>query len=205
MRFYLVRHGQTAWNAEQRTQGHEPIGLSERGRRQARLLAERLAAEQIGAIWSSDLPRAMETASAISEATGIAVLPDPDLRERHLGAFQGLTFEQIMDQFPGQWEGVFRGNAQPPGGETRAAVAVRMKRVLARALAEPPADSLVLVSHGGALRAAFAYFLNMSDELAWQFRVDNCGVSIIDTYPEGAIISILNDTCHLNGPDHPAW
>ena len=71
--------------------------------------------------------------------------------------------------------------------------------------ANPPAEHVVIVSHGGALRSAFAHLLGMDDDLAWRLRVDNCSLTIFDNYPEGPIAAMINDTCHLTGDDRPNW
>ncbi len=167
-------------------------------------VAQRLASEPIGAVLSSDLRRAVETAGPIAAAHRIGVTAAPLLRERHLGAFQGLTFDEITRDFAGDWEEVFRSDGRPPGGgETRSEVTGRVSVLLAELLAEPPAPAVVLVGHGGSLRALYAALLGMPDAAAWRFRVDNASLSIFDIYPEGAIAYILNDTCHLEGQCSP--
>src|SRR5262245_31231363 len=90
---HLARHGETEWNASGRIQGHADVGLSERGRAQARALAERFRRSPPARIVSSDLSRAMETATIVSAACGVPVETEPAFREQHLGEWQGITFE----------------------------------------------------------------------------------------------------------------
>jgi broad specificity phosphatase PhoE len=201
MKLICLRHGESVWNAEQRTQGQADIGLSPRGMRQAEAVAARLASVPIGAVLSSDLARAWETALPIAAAHRLTVTPTPALRERHLGAFQGLTFADIMARYPDAWEEVFRGDGRPPGGETRSELSGRVRRFVGELLAAPPAETVVLVGHGGSLRALFAELFGLPPEAAWRFRVDNGALTVFDLYPEGAIANVLNDTCHLDGSD----
>ncbi|MCS6803187.1 MAG: histidine phosphatase family protein [Chloroflexota bacterium] len=205
MKLLCVRHGESVWNAEGRTQGQADVALSERGRQQAAAIAGRLERVPIGAVFSSDLVRAWETALPIAAAHGAPLVPVPALRERHLGAFQGLTFEEIVARFPDLWEAVFRGDGRPPGGETRAEVGARVRCFLRELRAAPPAETVVLVGHGGSLRAAFAELLGLPQEEGWRFRVDNGSLTIFALYPEGAVAEVLNDTCHLDGGRSPEW
>lgn len=99
----LIRHGQTDWNVDGRWQGTLPIGLNDTGRTQAQALAAYLAKRQIGSIYSSDLPRALDTALAIGEAVGVTPQTDARLQEFNLGVFQGLTRQQINQQYPNEW------------------------------------------------------------------------------------------------------
>ena len=95
-RICLVRHGETAWNAERRLQGHIDIPLNPRGLSQAEATARSLAraGERFAALYSSDLQRARQTAEAVARAHGLAATHDARLRERHYGVLQGLTFDE---------------------------------------------------------------------------------------------------------------
>ena len=93
-RFCLVRHGETAWNAEGRLQGQIDIPLNAAGRAQAEATAARLAAHRFDALYSSDLSRALETAAPAATLLGLQTRPTPSLRERQFGGFQGLTHKR---------------------------------------------------------------------------------------------------------------
>ena len=94
-RVLAIRHGETTWNVDTRIQGQLDIGLNDTGRWQAGRLAQALAGEPISAIYASDLGRAFETAQHVARATGVPVIPEPGLRERHFGEFQGLSLIHI--------------------------------------------------------------------------------------------------------------
>jgi broad specificity phosphatase PhoE len=153
---YLARHGETDWNLQQRWQGHTDIALNQTGQAQARVLAEALSSVPLGGIVSSDLVRAHETARIAGECLGLPVAyMDPDLRERSFGVFEGLTREQCVASQPDAWRAWVESQKTPLGGEERTAVAARMVRALERAAATIAGDAPILVvTHGGALRAA---------------------------------------------------
>jgi len=99
-RILAIRHGETAWNADGRVQGHRDIELNERGREQALALAAVLAGEAIDAVYSSDLQRARETAEAFALPAGLTVRTDAQLRERTFGRLEGFTFAEIEQRWP---------------------------------------------------------------------------------------------------------
>ena len=100
-RLYIVRHGETAWNLEQRIQGQLDIPLNDTGRGQAARMAQALAGEGIAAVYSSDLSRAAETAAALAQAAGLPLRTDPSLRERGFGHFEGVTPRRSSTARPG--------------------------------------------------------------------------------------------------------
>jgi broad specificity phosphatase PhoE len=156
---YLVRHGETDWNAEGRWQGHTDQPLNERGRMQARALAERLRGAGLAAVVSSDLLRAHQTAKIVAETLGVAVdYVDPDLRERTIGVFEGLTRADCERLHPEAWAAWVKHKHPPPGAEGHQPLAERVTMAIGRAAARilAPHGPLLLVTHGGAMRAAIA-------------------------------------------------
>ena len=141
----LVRHGETDWNAELRWQGHADPPLNARGREQARALAEQLSGERFDAVYTSDLRRARETADEVAARLGIEPVPLADLREVDVGEWSGLTYAEIEARWPGaeRWH----------VGETPEAMAERVVAAARRIAAEHPDGRVLLVSHGGPIRA----------------------------------------------------
>lgn len=148
----LVRHGETDWNAERRVQGHADPSLNERGREQARVLAQTMNGETFDAVYSSDLRRARETADILVGAAGLPPVLDPDLREAEMGSWSGLTVDDIQHRFPEQWARR-RAGEQGHDGETRAEVAERVLAAMRRIATAHPGGRVLVVSHGGAIRA----------------------------------------------------
>jgi broad specificity phosphatase PhoE len=154
-RLLLWRHGQTAWNAANRVQGQFDVDLSEVGRAQAEAAAPRLAELRPDLIVASDLRRAADTAAALAAITGLDVAYDPRLRERYFGEWQGLTNMEIAARWPEEHE---RWRAGLPmhefGIEDLDEVGKRMADALQDASAAAPGSTIVVASHGAAIRRA---------------------------------------------------
>jgi broad specificity phosphatase PhoE len=161
----LVRHGETDWNLHRRLQGHSDRPLNERGREQARALADELAGDPLDAIYSSDLVRAHETARIVAEARGLEVTALPELRERNFGTWEGLSDDEIRERFPEATDGVLGD------GETREAMARRVFDSLQRIADTHPGGNVLVVSHGGPLRAVLRRCGVDGVE-----RIDNCHI-----------------------------
>ena len=179
----LIRHGETAWNAEKRLQGHLDIALNAEGERQAALLAAALAPERIDHIVSSDLQRARQTAAAIARSRGAAVATDPALRERCYGGFEGLLYSEIAARFPlefAAWQARDVDGVVPPGanrGETFREFFDRVTAAIAAHAAAHPGKTLALVAHGGVLECAYRHALGLSLETPRDFKVLNASVN----------------------------
>jgi uncharacterized phosphatase len=143
----LVRHGETDWNREHRIQGHTDTPLNATGFEQAHALAQSLASTALVAVYASDLARARETAAIVARSHGLGVELDRDLREKNFGSWEGLTDVEVTTRFPharrGRW-----GDA-----ETTEQVEARALAALRRICSRHSAGHVLIVSHGGILRA----------------------------------------------------
>lgn len=196
MRVYLIRHGQTAWNAHGRAQGHTDIELDEEGREQARALGEAARAGRIRAhkVVTSDLVRSAETAKALE---CVNTLTDPRLRERSFGEWEGLPFEEIHRQVPGSGVGAFE--FRPPGGESFQDVWNRVEPVAAELFDEK--DPIAVVTHGGTCAILLAQLLKGTQATPRAFRFGNTGVTELQRRPDGLFTMIrYNDLTHLSSP-----
>ena len=177
---HFIRHGETDWNAGRRVQGHTDVPLSTRGQEQADELAARLADWPIGAIYSSDLRRALDTARPLADRLGLEPVVDPILRERNFGVFEGLQDAEVEAQLddPGAfWRDP---DTRPDEGESRREVWDRVIGFLNRLLEEPPADEIAIVSHGGPIRLAAAYLAQEDvDSMTWR-EVANVSVTTVE-------------------------
>lgn len=187
----LIRHGETAWNAEQRMQGHIDIALNAEGERQAEALADALAGERIDAIVASDLQRARQTAQALGRRTDVAVRTDRALRERCYGAFEGLLYAEIAGRYPAQyaaWQGrdidAVMPDAAPGAGGAyegraeshRAFYARTVGAILAHAHAHR-GQTLALVAHGGVLECAYRAALGLPLGTPRDFPIKNASIN----------------------------
>ncbi|HEX2293621.1 MAG TPA: histidine phosphatase family protein [Gaiellaceae bacterium] len=157
----LARHGESDWNAAGRWQGHADRPLTERGRAQAKVLAERLTETELDAVYSSDLRRASETARIVAEPRGLEVAELPALREVDVGSWSGLTRAEAEERFP---EGFARWIAGAEGwddGETYEELAARVVGALLDTAAGHEGERLLVVSHGGSVRAIHAAALGV--------------------------------------------
>jgi broad specificity phosphatase PhoE len=143
-RVILARHGETDWNRDGIWQGHGDPSLNALGRQQASALAERLEEVEIDALYSSDLRRATETAEIVAEAKGLVVVSDPELREMDVGSWTGLTGAEIDERFPGMTY---------HDGESREAFDTRVVTALGRLAASHNGEVVIVVTHGGVVRA----------------------------------------------------
>jgi phosphoserine phosphatase len=176
----LVRHGATDWNDRNRAQGHADIELNERGRAQAREAAERLAACDLDAVFSSDLVRALETARAIARVHGLDVVVERDLREIDQGDWTGLTDHEIKARWPDRW-GPARHFSARPGGESPAQVRRRALGAVERILLAHPSGTVAAVSHGVTIRTLVAEALGLDDRGSARLRgLGNGGVLSLD-------------------------
>jgi alpha-ribazole phosphatase/probable phosphoglycerate mutase len=201
MNLLLIRHGQTDWNLAQRFQGQSDIPLNETGRKQANALAERLAAEDFDAVYSSDLQRAAETASIILQMSGCKpdLYPAPRLREVNFGDWEGLTYDKIKAKHPealAAWEADIFKNA-PPNGETLEELSVRVQSMLDELREKHDDQNVLVVAHGGVLQTLICLALKLPPTMYWQFHLSTASLSEIAFYPAGAILNSLNDTSHL--------
>ena len=178
---HFIRHGETDWNVGRRVQGTTDVPLSARGREQAEELAERLAGQPIGAIYSSDLRRALETARPLAARLGLDVIVDPILRERNFGAFEGL-YDSEVDALLEDPHVFWRdADTRPDEGESRREVWSRVTGFVDRLLENPPADEIAIVSHGGPIRLAAAYLAREDVEsMTWR-EVANVSVTTVET------------------------
>ena len=149
----VLRHAQSVWNAERRWQGWADIALSEMGERQAAAAGARLRDAGLASAVASDLRRARRTAELISGDLELGpVRVDEGFRERDVGAWSGLSAEEMQERFPGQREAWRDGELdRPPGGESTAEVLERVDAAFARL--ESDAGPVLVVSHGGVIRA----------------------------------------------------
>lgn len=205
---YLIRHGETDWNIQGRWQGHTDIPLNDAGKKQAKLLAQRLSREKVTfhAIYSSDLIRAYQTAWEIGAALQVAVEFLPSLREIDLGKWSGLTRADIKKQFPVEFSLLEKGQDIPRGGgETLYALRERVVNVIDAMVSQHPGETMAFVSHGGPIRMMLSHVCQTFDisELPCN-HIGNTSITILQhTQAKGWSIDICNDMDHLDQPQAP--
>ncbi|MET8252017.1 bifunctional RNase H/acid phosphatase [Micromonospora sp. NPDC005197] len=201
-RLILVRHGETAYTEQGRYSGRGDVPLSERGRAQARATGARVAAlaPSVAAVLSSPLSRCTATAAAIAGALGdVPVRTETDLIECDFGQWEGRTFAEVRQEWPGEMDAWLASpRIAPPGGESFTQVAERVHRVVNALPAAYPGETVVVVSHVSPIKLALRDALAASDAFLHRLFLDAAGISVLDMWPDGGIaVRTVNDTAHL--------
>ena len=194
---YLIRHGETQWNAEKRLQGQLDSPLTGEGIRQAAVLAGRLSSVHFNAIYSSDLDRARHTAKIIgSRLNHVAVTFDNRIRERHFGCFQGLTWEEITDKYPEEAAKEFSGNPMNcvPGGESKQQLQARVLAFFGDIALRHTHDKILVVSHGGVLNVWTRFVLHIPLDTPRRFHINNTAINIFEFYDGHWYLKTLGET-----------
>ncbi|MFI7488478.1 bifunctional RNase H/acid phosphatase [Micromonospora echinaurantiaca] len=204
-RLILVRHGETEYTEQRRYSGRGDVPLSDRGRAQARATGDRVAelAPTVAAVVSSPLSRCTATAEAIAAALGgVPVRRADDLIECDFGAWEGRTFAEVREGWPGEMDAWLASTAvSPPGGESFAAVAERTRRALDALVEAYPGETVVVVSHVSPIKLALRDALAAGDAFLHRLFLDAAGISVLDRWPDGGIaVRTVNDTAHLPTP-----
>ncbi|HEY2882394.1 MAG TPA: histidine phosphatase family protein [Pirellulales bacterium] len=196
MLLYLIRHGESLFNAEKRIQGQSDVELSPLGHRQAQALAAALAGKPIDAIFSSPLKRAYQTAEAIAAKLNLPVQTDDRLKEINAGMFQGLLWDEIVHLHPAEaahWKAM-EPDFVIPGGESRRTVGQRGRAAFEK-IRETGLHQVVVVSHGGVMAGALKSLLAVPAELN-PFAFYNASISRLAWDKQVKVLSI-NQLEHL--------
>lgn len=197
----LIRHGETAWNAEHRIQGQLDIPLSPLGMLQSARLAECLADEPIAAVFSSELSRAWLTAAPLAARLGLEVTAEPRLRERSFGIFEGLTLDEIAERHPAEFA-QWRARElpwRPPGGESGQQLIDRVLAAVADITAGHVGRTVVLVSHGGVLDVVYRAARVLQWHAPREHQMLNAAINWLSASASPLLLAIENwsDIAHL--------
>jgi broad specificity phosphatase PhoE/ribonuclease HI len=197
-RLILVRHGATEHSAEKRFSGRNDLPLNDVGQAQAVALAKRNYGDA-AAVVSSPLRRTVQTAEAIAAPLGLQITTEDDLVETDFGAWEGLTFAEARAQDPAALDAWLASpDVAPPGGESFAAVARRVRRGRERVLARHPESTVVIVSHVTPIKTLVRLTLDAPPSAMFRLHLDTASVSIVDYYADGnSSVHLVNDTSHL--------
>lgn len=207
IRLIMVRHGQTIWNREKRYQGQSDTPLDEVGLAQARALADHFAGQAIDAIYSSDLQRAWKTALPIGHAVGVTPQAEPLLREGAFGDWEGLTYDEINMKWPDELAAWFSDpmTCVPPGGETLERIQARVGAVVAGIRQRHEGQTVMVVSHGGALRAMILHALGLPSPAFWRLSLGSAAISELRLHADVSVLTLFNDTHVVSHIPASAW
>lgn len=199
-RLCIVRHGETAWNAEHRVQGQLDVPLNATGEAQARAAAKVLSREKFDAIYSSDLSRARQTAAPTADALSMEILLDKDLRERHYGIFERLTYAEVKENFPQDYA---RFHARDPDydfrtGESLRDFSARSIAVVSKIAKECEGKSILVFTHGGVLDYLYRFITGLSLSAERDFGIPNAGLNRVELEGDRWQICAWADVAHLD-------
>ena len=196
----LLRHGQTALSAERRFAGRGDIPLTDLGLAQAGAAAARLAQRGgIDLVLSSPLQRARQTAQAVADAASVPISIDDDLAETDFGSWEGMSFGEVMVGWPEEMAAwLADADAAPPGGESFAAVGVRVDAALHRLVGAHQGKTVVVVSHVTPIKTLVCRALLAPTAALFRMHLDVASLSEAAWFADGpALLRSLNDTAHL--------
>jgi broad specificity phosphatase PhoE len=203
-KLFLVRHGQSAGNAEGRFGGHSATPLSDLGFEQARVTADALAKENVSAIYSSDLLRAVQTAEPLSKLLGIPIVTNAAFRERNVGVLEGLTFDESKQEYPSDYYALVNRNIHHviTRGESYSDLLDRIKGELRQILSNHRGERIAVFTHTGALCFMTLHLLGAihreTKQTPW-IITSNCGINRFEIRgPRNIRVLALNDTRHLS-------
>jgi broad specificity phosphatase PhoE len=197
--FYLVRHGQTRANYEDRLRGWVDVPLDETGLRQAELTGKALREAGIEKIYSSRLGRALETGRAIGRVAGAEVVVHEGFMDFHFGAWGGLLREEVKERWPDLYR-VYDGDPASfaaPEGERLWDVKARVESGLSDLLSKHPGGTVAITSHSVTCKILLLHLLGLGPEKYWNVAQANCCINVFHYGERGWVVEKVNETCHL--------
>ena len=200
-RMCIVRHGETAWNAEHRVQGQLDVPLNAIGQAQAQATSNVLSLEKFDVIYASDLSRTQQTAQPTASALGMQVRIEKDLRERHYGIFERLTYAEVKVKFP---EDYARFEARDPdyafrSGESLRDFSARSISVVSRIVNQHKDQNILVFTHGGVLDKLYRFVTGMPLTAPRDYGIPNAGLNRIEITAAGWQIRAWAEVGHLEG------
>jgi len=194
-RVYLARHGQVEGHEEKRYNGQADVRLTSEGEAQFALLTMRLQKKPLAAVYSSDLSRCTEGARIIARSHELEPVHLPDLRELHIGDWEGKTWSELQASYPDEWKARLDDivNYKVPGGESLLEMAGRVRNAVKEIIERHPSEDILLVGHGGVNRVILLDAIGASlDRLFHVEQTFGC-LNIIDYFDDGnAVVQLLN-------------
>lgn len=199
---YLVRHGETQWNTENRLQGWKNSPLTEKGIRNAKLLGKRLSNIEFRAVYSSPSERTIQTAKYICSGKNIPIITDENLKEISYGEWEGQTKAEIEKNFKKEyfhyWNAPHLYDHRPHKGEAINDLKKRVENVLNKILAENLSGNVLIVSHAATIKAILLYTLNIPTEKMWDPPfIYGTSLTVFHWDGKRFLFEIVGDTSHF--------
>ena len=185
MQLILIRHGQSKGNSTNTVQGHLDEGLSELGKEQANQVSEYFKIGDLNAIYSSDLGRAVQSAEPLAKKLGLDIKIDKDLREADFGIWEGLTYDEVKEQFSKEYSDWHKNyHVRPPWFESFDLHFKRVRQAIEKILTVHNLnDSVAIFTHGGSIKTQIGYFNKLTGEELTKFTNSNCSLTLLKFNP----------------------
>jgi alpha-ribazole phosphatase len=185
-RLYLIRHGELLKARPNTYHGQMDIEVTPNGVAQLERVADRLAEVPLRAVYASTLRRSLQGAEQVAKRHGLSVIQRPAFREKHFGAWEGLTYDEVAERFPEDWTRWLADppSVKPPGGESYREMQARVLPALAEIVAAHPAAAIALVAHGGVNRAILCHAMGLDLTHVFRIEQDHGALNIIEFFPE---------------------
>jgi len=194
-RIYLIRHGEVAGAGVPRYNGHSDVALSERGEEQYHLLRERFADARITACYTSDLSRCRRGGEILGQHLGVEPIADPALRELNIGIWEGMTWAEIQESWPAEWQERLADivNYRVTDGENLLDLEARIMPAIERIIERHRGEDVLVVAHGGANRVILLNAIGAPLSALFNIEQNFCCLNIIDYFQDGnRVVRLLN-------------
>ena len=194
-RLYLLRHGEVEGAGIPRYNGHADVALSLRGVEQYHALKERFDGAQVSACYSSDLTRCVTGARILGDHFGVTPVPEPSLRELHIGIWEGMTWADIISRYPQEWQARLDDivNYRVPKGENLCDLSARAMPVIERIVGQHRGEEVLVVGHGGLNRVILLHAIGAPLSALFNIEQTYACLNIIDYYEDGkTVVKLLN-------------
>lgn len=209
MNLYIIRHGESTWNNQNKIQGNSDPELSKLGRLQAKLLAKRFRCIKIDKMYSSPLLRAFQTAQIISETLKLKAIKKEGLKEVGLGEWEGRTPDEIDKLYKNKyekWLSLGPTKIKIPHSEGIASFRKRVKKVFYEIIDENQDKDVIVVTHGGVIAAFLSHILDADfDKLILSLHLPNTCVTLVSFHKKRSCLIHIADTFHLKGAVKGVW
>lgn len=199
IKLILVRHALTVDNQNNRLSGHIDSAISEKGKEQIHKITNYLKDFKIDKIYTTTSSRTKDTVKKLSELKSIDIIEKENLKEISFGDFEGLTFKEIEDKYPEEFQDMIKKGYEYkyPNGESLIDSYNRVCTELDNIISNNDGKTILICSHGGTIRNIITYLISNSYKYHWNFKIDNGSVTILEIQDGFSVITTMNNTSFI--------